>query len=62
MFKNLFLGNTKVDFYKKSKFFYKVFIIEITIFIAIIIMVFTNTLDLNLSVDFTGGTTYQFYT
>ena len=62
MFKNLFLGNTKVDFYKKSKFFYKVFIIEITIFIGIIIMVFTNTLDLNLSVDFTGGTTYQFDT
>ena len=62
MFKNLFLGNTKVDFYKKSNFFYKVFIIEITIFIGIIIMVFTNTLDLNLSVDFTGGTTYQFDT
>ena len=62
MFKNLFLGNTKVDFYKKSKFFYKVFIIEITIFVGIIIMVFTNTLDLNLSVDFTGGTTYQFNT
>ena len=62
MFKNLFLGNTKVDFYKKSKFFYKVFIIEITIFIGIIIMVFINTLDLNLSVDFTGGTTYQFDT
>ena len=62
MFKNLFLGNTKVDFYKKSNFFYKVFIIEITIFIGIIVMVFTNTLDLNLSVDFTGGTTYQFDT
>ena len=62
MFKNLFLGNTKVDFYKKSKFFYKVFIIEITIFLGIIIMVFTNTLDLNLSVDFTGGTTYHFDT
>ena len=62
MFKNLFLGNTKVDFYKKSIFFYKVFIIEITIFVGIIIMVFTNTLDLNLSVDFTGGTTYQFDT
>ena len=62
MFKNLFLGNTKVDFYKKSKFFYKIFIIEIAIFIGIIIMVFTNTLDLNLSVDFTGGTTYQFDT
>ena len=62
MFKNLFLGNTKVDFYKKSKFFYKVCIIEITIFFGIIIMVFTNTLDLNLSVDFTGGTTYQFDT
>ena len=62
MFKNLFLGNTKVDFYKKSNFFYKVFIIEIAIFIGIIIMVFTNTLDLNLSVDFTGGTTYQFDT
>ena len=29
MFKNLFLGNTKVDFYKKSVLFYKVFIIEI---------------------------------
>ena len=62
MFKNLFLGNTKVDFYKKSIFFFKVFIIEITIFVGIIIMVFTKTLDLNLSVDFTGGTTYQFDT
>ncbi len=60
MFKNLFLGNTKVDFYKKSELFYKVFIIEILLFIAIIIMAFTNILDLNLSVDFTGGTTYQF--
>ena len=62
MFKNLFLGNTKVDFYNKSKTFYKIFIIEIIIFIGIIIMAFTNLLDLNLSVDFTGGTTYQFET
>ena len=61
-FKNLFLGNTKVDFYKKSKVFYRVFIIEIILFIAIIIMAFSNILDLNLSVDFTGGTTYQFET
>ena len=48
MFKNLFLGNTKVDFYKKSKVFYRVFIIEIILFIEIIIMSFSNILDLNL--------------
>ena len=29
MFKNLFLGNTKVDFYKKSKTVDKIFIIEL---------------------------------
>ena len=46
MFKNLFLGNTKVDFYKKSNFFYKVFIIEITIFIGIIIIAINRTISI----------------
>ena len=62
MFKKLFLGNTQIDFYKLGNIFYKVFLLEIIIFATVILMTFTGILSLNLSVDFTGGTTYQFDT
>ncbi len=60
MFKKLFLGNTQIDFYNLGKVFYKIFILELIIFATVLIMAFTGMLSLNLSVDFTGGTTYQF--
>ena len=60
MFKKLFLGNTQIDFYKLGQIFYRVFLFEIIIFTTVILMTFTGILSLNLSVDFTGGTTYQF--
>ena len=60
MFKKLFLGNTQIDFYKLGNIFYKLFLLEIIIFATVILMTFTGVLSLNLSVDFTGGTTYQF--
>ena len=62
MFKKLFLGNTQIDFYKLGSIFYRVFLLEIIIFTTVILMTFTGVLSLNLSVDFTGGTTYQFET
>ena len=62
MFKTLFLGNTRIDFYKLGTIFYRVFLFEIIIFTTVILMTFTGVLSLNLSVDFTGGTTYQFDT
>ena len=62
MFKKLFLGNTQIDFYKLGTIFYRVFLLEIIIFTTVILMTFTGVLSLNLSVDFTGGTTYQFET
>ncbi len=55
----LFLGNTSIDFYKLSNKFYRVFIIEIVLFITVIILVLTNLVTLNLSIDFTGGTLYE---
>lgn len=55
----LFLGNTSIDFYKLSKKFYNIFIIEMIIFILIIILTLSNVLMLNLSIDFTGGTLYE---
>ena len=62
MFKKLFLGNTQIDFYKLGTIFYRVFLLEIIIFTTVLLMTFTGVLSLNLSVDFTGGTTYQFDT
>ena len=62
MFKKLFLGNTRIDFYKLGTIFYRVFLFEIIIFTTVILITFTGVLSLNLSVDFTGGTTYQFDT
>ncbi len=59
MFKRLFLGTTQIDFKNIGPRFYKIFIIEIILFGAILIASVTGLFSLNLSVDFTGGTTYQ---
>ena len=59
MFKRLFLGTTKIDFKDIGPIFYKIFVVEMLIFGAIIIASLFGVLSLNLSVDFTGGTTYQ---
>ena len=59
MFKRLFLGTTKIDFKDIGPRFYKLFVVEILIFGAILIASLFGVLSLNLSVDFTGGTTYQ---
>lgn len=59
MFKRLFLGNTNIDFQKIGSRFYKIFIVELIIFLAILGASLTEIFNLNLSVDFTGGTTYQ---
>lgn len=59
MFKRLFLGTTKIDFKDIGPRFYKIFVVEMLIFGAILIASFFGVLSLNLSVDFTGGTTYQ---
>ena len=60
MIKELFIGSTDIDFLKVGKLFYRIFIIEAVIFIAVFIFSLTGILNVNLSVDFTGGTTYQF--
>ena len=60
MIKRLFIGSTNIDFLKVGKLFYRIFIIEALIFIAVFIFSLTGILNVNLSVDFTGGTTYQF--
>ena len=62
MFKRLFLGTTNVDFQKLRSRFYKIFIIEFILFITIILSSLFGIFTLNLSVDFTGGTTYQLST
>ncbi len=59
MFKRLFLGTTKIDFKDIGPRFYKIFVVEMLIFAAILIASLFGVLSLNLSVDFTGGTTYQ---
>ena len=59
MFKRLFLGNTNIDFQKIGGRFYKIFIVEVLIFGAILLASLFGVMSLNLSVDFTGGTTYQ---
>ena len=59
MFKNLFLGTTNFDFKNLGSKFYKVFVIEFILFIAILLSSIFGLTQLNLSVDFTGGTTYQ---
>ena len=59
MFKRLFLGTTQIDFKDIGPRFYKIFVVEILIFAAILVASLFGVLSLNLSVDFTGGTTYQ---
>ena len=59
MFKKLFFGTTEINFKMLGNTFYKIFIVETIIFIAILVASLTGILNMNLSVDFTGGTTYQ---
>ncbi len=59
MFKRLFLGTTQIDFKDIGPRFNKIFVVEMLIFGAILIASLFGVLSLNLSVDFTGGTTYQ---
>lgn len=59
MFKNLFLGTTNIDFKNLGSKFYKIFVIEFILFVAILLSSIFGLTQLNLSVDFTGGTTYQ---
>ena len=59
MFKKLFLGTTEINFKVLGGKFYKIFIFEAVLFIAVIVGSLTGLLNMNLSVDFTGGTTYQ---
>ena len=59
MFKQLFLGNTNFDFYNKRRFLQRLFIFEIIIFFTVLICAAIGLLNLNFSIDFTGGTTYQ---
>ena len=59
MFKNLFLGNTNIDFYKKRSLLQTILLVEIVIFLIVLILTVIGILNLNFSIDFTGGTTYQ---
>ena len=59
MFKRLFLGTTQIDFKNIGPRFYKIFVVEMLIFSTVLIASIFGVLSLNLSVDFTGGTTYQ---
>ena len=60
MFKNLFLGNTSINFYEKRKLLQNILIVEILFFLLVFVSAALGILNLNFSVDFTGGTTYQF--
>ena len=62
MFKKLFLGTTTVDFNNLGDRFYKIFIVEFILFTVILVSSIFGIFSLNLSVDFTGGTTYQLST
>ena len=59
MIKRLFLGTTEVNFINVGKTFYKIFIVEVILFVSVITLSLLGVLNVNLSVDFTGGTTYQ---
>ncbi len=52
MFKRLFLGTTQIDFKDIGPRFYKIFVVEMLIFGAILIASLFGVLSLNLSVDF----------
>ena len=60
MIKKLFIGSTDIDFLKVGKIFYKIFMVEALIFVSVGLLSLTGVTNVNLSVDFTGGTTYQF--
>ncbi len=62
MFKRLYLGTPNINFNDLGVRFYKIFIIEFILFIAILLSSLFGVFTLNLSVDFTGGTTYQLST
>ena len=59
MIKRLFLGTTEVNFINVCKTFYKFFIVEVILFVSVITLSLLGVLNVNLSVDFTGGTTYK---
>ena len=59
MIKRLFLGTTEVNFINVGKTFYKFFMVEVILFVSVITLSLFGLLNVNLSVDFTGGTTYQ---
>lgn len=59
MIKRLFLGTTEVNFINVGKTFYRFFIVEVILFVSVITLSLFGLLNVNLSVDFTGGTTYQ---
>ena len=59
MIKRLFLGTTEVNFINVGKTFYKLFMVEVILFVSVITLSLLGVLSVNLSVDFTGGTTYQ---
>ena len=62
MIKKLFIGSTNIDFLQVGKLFYRIFVVEAIIFISVAVLSLTGILNVNLSVDFTGGTTYQLET
>ena len=62
MIKKLFIGSTNIDFLQVGKLFYRIFVVEAIIFISVIVLSLAGILNVNLSVDFTGGTTYQLET
>ena len=59
MFRRLFLGTTQIDFKDIGPRFYRIFVVEMLIFGSVLVASIFGVLSLNLSVDFTGGTTYQ---
>ena len=58
-FRRLFLGSTNINFVRVGKIFFRVFIIEMILFVIIAAFIATNYISLNLSIDFTGGTLYE---
>ena len=50
MFKKLFLGTTEINFKVLGGKFYKIFIVEAVLFIAVIVGSLTGLLNMNLSV------------
>ena len=59
MIKKLFIGSTNIDFLQVGKLFYRIFVVESIIFVSVGVLSLVGVLNVNLSVDFTGGTTYQ---